>query len=85
MSKLTQPYFTGPRLLVAPVGVMGATTRDVYLPKLSESQNDMTWKHWFVLVPMTFGSCDLISSGVFKGGRIGISEKGAKLSLLMLH
>jgi len=41
-------FIKGPRLLVAPVGVMGAMTRDVYLPKLGESRNDMTWKHWFV-------------------------------------
>ena len=42
------PHFVGPRLLVAPVGVLGATTRDVYLPKLDKSLSGMSWKHWFI-------------------------------------
>ncbi|KAL9709227.1 hypothetical protein Ac2012v2_007581 [Leucoagaricus gongylophorus] len=40
-------FMFGPRLLVAPVGVLGATTRDVYLPKLDKSLSGMSWKHWW--------------------------------------
>ncbi|KXN83508.1 hypothetical protein AN958_01366 [Leucoagaricus sp. SymC.cos] len=40
-------FMFGPRLLVAPVGIQGAKTKDVYLPKLGKAQDGMTWKHWW--------------------------------------
>jgi alpha-glucosidase (family GH31 glycosyl hydrolase) len=40
---------TGKRLLVAPVTVAGASTKDVYLPKLPRSLTDQGfhWTHWY--------------------------------------
>ncbi|KIJ64688.1 glycoside hydrolase family 31 protein [Hydnomerulius pinastri MD-312] len=40
-------FMLGPRLLVSPVGVQGATTKEVYLPRLPESMQGMTWTHWW--------------------------------------
>ena len=44
-------HLIGPRILVAPVGELGATTKDVYLPKLGKAQKGMSWKHWCVFLP----------------------------------
>lgn len=52
---------TGPRLLVAPVGELGAKTRDVYLPKLDKSQPGGTWRHWYV-TPQLPIICTMLST-----------------------
>ncbi|KAN0094602.1 glycoside hydrolase family 31 protein [Tylopilus felleus] len=36
-----------PRLLVSPVGVQGATSKKVYLPRLPPSMQGMTWTRWW--------------------------------------
>ncbi|KAJ7834163.1 glycoside hydrolase family 31 protein [Mycena leptocephala] len=46
---IVHEYMFGPRLLVAPNGVVGATTKEVYLPRLNSrllAQN-FTWTHWW--------------------------------------
>ncbi|KAE9402747.1 glycoside hydrolase family 31 protein [Gymnopus androsaceus JB14] len=42
-------FMQGPRLLIAPVGELGATTKDVYLPILSDEAKSQgfTWTHWW--------------------------------------
>ncbi|KAK7682846.1 hypothetical protein QCA50_014231 [Cerrena zonata] len=46
---IVHEYLFGPRLLVAPVSVQGAKTRDVYLPVLSDAMKaqGFTWTHWW--------------------------------------
>jgi len=46
---IVHQFMFGSRLLVAPVGELGAKTHDVYLPKLNNAQISagMTWKHWW--------------------------------------
>ncbi|KAK7018677.1 hypothetical protein VNI00_018332 [Paramarasmius palmivorus] len=41
---IVHQFMFGQRLLVAPVGELGVTTKDVYLPLLSDNT---TWKHWW--------------------------------------
>jgi alpha-D-xyloside xylohydrolase len=47
---IVHQYMFGPRLLVAPNGVEGATKKEVYLPLLDSvdggSVENWTWKHW---------------------------------------
>ncbi|KAH7928869.1 glycoside hydrolase family 31 protein [Leucogyrophana mollusca] len=42
-------FMMGPRILVSPVGVQGATMKEVYLPRLPESylEQNFTWTHWW--------------------------------------
>ncbi|EJD07261.1 glycoside hydrolase family 31 protein [Fomitiporia mediterranea MF3/22] len=39
----------GPRLLISPNGVQGATSKDVYLPRLTDDmiRQNFTWTHWW--------------------------------------
>lgn len=49
---------TGPRLLIAPVGVLNTTSKEVYLPRLPESfiAQNFSWTHWSVhLFAFLFG------------------------------
>jgi len=42
-------FMFGPRILVAPVAELGATSKTVYLPKLTDSMiaQNFTWTHWW--------------------------------------
>ncbi|KAJ7707128.1 glycoside hydrolase family 31 protein [Mycena metata] len=46
---IVHQYMFGPRLLVAPNGVLGATTKEVYLPRLNSAMlaQNFTWTHWW--------------------------------------
>ncbi|KII91682.1 glycoside hydrolase family 31 protein [Plicaturopsis crispa FD-325 SS-3] len=42
-------FMLGPRILVSPVGVQNATSKEVYLPRLSDTLRgkNYTWTHWW--------------------------------------
>ncbi|ETW77514.1 glycoside hydrolase family 31 protein [Heterobasidion irregulare TC 32-1] len=42
-------FLLGPRILVSPVGEQGATSKTVYLPRLTATQleQNFTWTHWW--------------------------------------
>ncbi|KAF5392803.1 hypothetical protein D9757_000927 [Collybiopsis confluens] len=46
---IVHQFMMGPRLLIAPVGELGAKTKEVYLPILSDEQKGQgfTWTHWW--------------------------------------
>ncbi|KAJ3754565.1 family 31 glycoside hydrolase [Lentinula raphanica] len=45
---IVHQFMLGPRILVAPVGELGATSKEVYLPILSDGmrKQGFTWTHW---------------------------------------
>ncbi|KAJ3799473.1 glycoside hydrolase family 31 protein [Lentinula aff. detonsa] len=47
--KIVHQFMMGPRILVAPVGELGATSKEVYLPILSDTAKNQgfTWTHWW--------------------------------------
>ncbi|THU93345.1 glycoside hydrolase family 31 protein [Dendrothele bispora CBS 962.96] len=47
--RIIYQFMMGPRLLIAPVGEPGVTTKEVYLPKLPQAWIDQrfTWTHWW--------------------------------------
>ncbi|EIM87213.1 glycoside hydrolase family 31 protein [Stereum hirsutum FP-91666 SS1] len=46
---VTHQFMLGPRILVSPVGVQGATSKIVYLPRLNDEQmaQNFSWTHWW--------------------------------------
>ncbi|TFY64580.1 hypothetical protein EVG20_g5893 [Dentipellis fragilis] len=46
---VTHQFMLGPRILVSPVGVENATSKDVYLPHLNAEQlkQGWSWQHWW--------------------------------------
>ncbi|KAI5117510.1 hypothetical protein M0805_003915 [Coniferiporia weirii] len=46
---IVHQYMFGPRLLISPNGVEGATSKEVYLPRLSSDMlgQNFTWTHWW--------------------------------------
>ncbi|KAJ7811551.1 glycoside hydrolase family 31 protein [Mycena olivaceomarginata] len=46
---IVHQYMFGPRLLVSPNGIEGATTKEVYLPLLNDELlgQNLTWTHWW--------------------------------------
>ncbi|KAI3613081.1 glycoside hydrolase family 31 [Moniliophthora roreri] len=44
---IVHQYMFGQRLLVAPVGEIGAMMKDVYLPLIPENLTGDTWRHWW--------------------------------------
>ncbi|TFY80519.1 hypothetical protein EWM64_g3490 [Hericium alpestre] len=46
---VTHQFMLGPRILVSPVGIENATSKDVYLPILNQEQKNQgwTWQHWW--------------------------------------
>ncbi|EGO01163.1 glycoside hydrolase family 31 protein [Serpula lacrymans var. lacrymans S7.3] len=46
---VSHQFMFGPRILVSPVGVQNATSKEVYLPRLTQAMLDQnyTWTHWW--------------------------------------
>ncbi|KAA1474566.1 glycoside hydrolase family 31 protein [Dentipellis sp. KUC8613] len=46
---VTHQFMLGPRILVSPVGIQNATSKEVYLPHLNsnQTQSNFTWTHWW--------------------------------------
>ncbi|TFY81859.1 hypothetical protein EWM64_g2147 [Hericium alpestre] len=46
---VTHQFMLGPRILISPVGVQNATSKEVYLPRLNADQvlSNFSWTHWW--------------------------------------
>ncbi|KAJ6601919.1 glycoside hydrolase family 31 protein, partial [Mycena vulgaris] len=79
---IVHQYMFGPRLLVAPNGIEGATTKEVYLPLLNDELlgQNLTWTHWWSDTNFGQGGSTVNVSATL--GQIPVFYLGSKTDIL---